>query len=104
MAYEIHIYRSDEIALEEWLSLCAQDQSIQLTNEISGTNPSTGQVITIADRNAAIWTSPESGQKWIFDYRRGKISFVHSDAALNKARGIAGVLGASLRGDEGEAY
>ncbi len=39
MAYEIHIVRSMEIALEEWQLLCASDPSLKVENELARKNP-----------------------------------------------------------------
>lgn len=48
--------------------------------------------------------SPLTQQQYLFDYRKGVISFVYSDAAIIKAKEIAKALAASVEGDEGEAY
>lgn len=45
-----------------------------------------------------------SGDEYLFDYRRGRISFVHDDELIIKAKDIARALGARVEGDEGEAY
>ncbi|MGY4495446.1 hypothetical protein [Pseudomonas sp. TE3610] len=104
MAYEIHIARSMGIALEEWQLLCASDLSLKLEIELAGRNPFTGETIVSSGQNSATWTSPLTQQQYLFDYRRGRISFVFSDAAIVKAKEIARALGASVEGDEGEAY
>ena len=104
MAYEIHIVRSMDIALEEWQLLCASDPSLTLENELARRNPVTGETIVSSGKNSATWTSPLTQQQYLFDYRRGMISFVYSDAAIIKAKEIAKALAASVEGDEGEAY
>lgn len=104
MAYELHIVRPMEIALEEWQSLCASDPSMKLENEFARKNPVTGETIVSSGKNSATWTSPLTQQQYLFDYRRGMISFVYSDAAIIKAKEIAKALTASVEGDEGEAY
>ncbi|MCF9002067.1 hypothetical protein CBI55_10885 [Pseudomonas syringae] len=104
MAYELHIVRPMEIALGEWQSLCAIDPSMKLENELARRNPITGETIVSSGKNSAIWTSPLTQQQYLFDYRKGVISFVYSDAAIIKAKEIAKALAASVEGDEGEAY
>ena len=104
MAYEIHIVRLTEIALEEWRLLCASDSSLKLENELARRNSVTGEIIVFSGKNSATWTSPLTHQQYLFDYRRGMISFVYSDAAIIKAKEIAKALAASVEGDEGEAY
>ncbi|WP_248767308.1 hypothetical protein [Pseudomonas sp. MWU12-2345] len=104
MAYEIHILRANEITLEEWQSFCARDRAIKLETEISGINPRTSESISISGKGSAIWTTPQTQQKYLFDFRRGRISFVYSDAALVKGKEIATALAASVEGDEGEIY
>lgn len=104
MAYELHIVRPMEIALEESQSLCASDPSMKLENELARRNPVTGETIVSSGKNSAIWTSPLTQQQYLFDYRKGVISFVYSDAAIIKATEIAKALAASVEGDEGEAY
>ncbi|MCS3840301.1 hypothetical protein HNR03_004925 [Pseudomonas sp. JAI111] len=104
MAYELHIVRPMEIALEEWQSLCASDPSMKLENEFARKNPVTGESIVSSGKNSATWTSPLTQQQYLFDYRRGMISFVYSDAAIIKAKEIAKALAGSIEGDEGEAY
>lgn len=111
MAYEIHIVRTDStkaqesvITLKEWQSLCANDPSLKLENEVARRNPSTGQTMVISEKNSAFWTSPLTQRKYLFDYRRGVISFVYSDEAIAKAKEIAQALAATIEGDEGEAY
>lgn len=111
MAYEIHILRIDsgqagagEISLQEWQALCAGDPSLQLQEQLVGINPRTGESIVIADSNAATWRSAATGHERLLDYRRGRISFVHDDELIVKAKDIARVLGAQIQGDEGEAY
>ena len=104
MAYEIHIVRPMEITLEEWQLICASDPSLKLESELTRRNPATGETIVFSGKNSAIWTSPLTQQQYLFDYRRGIISFVYSDAAIIKAKEIAKALAASVEGDEGEAY
>jgi hypothetical protein len=111
MAYELHIVRNNNaqaeehlIPLEEWQSFCQRDPSLRLENEIVGVNPRTGATLVIGARNAAVWTSTLTHQQYLFDYRRGRISFVHSDEILVKAKAIAQSLKATIEGDEGEAY
>jgi hypothetical protein len=45
MAYEIHIVRSMEIALEAWQLICASDPSLKVENELARRNPVTGEII-----------------------------------------------------------
>ncbi|WMN18585.1 MULTISPECIES: hypothetical protein [Pseudomonas] len=104
MAYEIHIVRSTEIALEEWQLLCTSDPSLRLENELARKNPVTGETIVSSGKNSATWTDPLTQQQYIFDYRRRQISFAYSNEAIIKAKEIATALAASIEGDEGEAY
>ena len=104
MAYELHIVRPMEIAVEEWQSLCASDPSMKLEHELVRRNPGTGEKIVSSGKNSAIWTSPLTQQQFLFDYRKGVTSFVYSDAAIIKGKEIAKALAASIKGDEGEAY
>lgn len=111
MAYEIHILsttgttcNASAISLEEWEAFCANDPSLRLETEVVAINPKTGATITISGIASAVWSSPQTQQQYRFDYRQGRISFVHSDEAIPKAKEIAQVLGARIEGDEGEAY
>jgi hypothetical protein len=111
MAYEIHVLRTtgttdhaSAISLEEWESLCANDPSLRLETGVIATNPKTGATITLSELASAVWSSPQTQQEYRFDYRQGRISFVHSDEAIAKAKEIAQAFGARIEGDEGEAY
>ncbi|EPL06891.1 hypothetical protein [Pseudomonas sp. CF161] len=107
MAYEIHILRTadaGEISLQEWHAVCAADPSLELQEQLVGINPRTGETIVLGETDAASWRSPVSGDEYLFDYRRGRISFVHDDELIIKAKDIARALGARVEGDEGEAY
>lgn len=106
MAYELHIARTENnvIAPDEWRALCATDASMALQDDVTAINPATGAAISISGGQTAYWTSPATQQTYYFDYRRGQISFVHSDEAIGKARAIAQSLAATIRGDEGEEY
>ena len=106
MAYELHIARADShaIAPEEWRALCASDPTMELQDEVTGINPTTGAVISMGGNQTAYWTSPTTQQAYYFDYRRGEIAFVYSDEAIVKAKAIAQSFAATIRGDEGEAY
>jgi len=106
MAYELHIARtqSNLIAFEEWRALCADDPSMELQDEVTAVNPTTGATISLSGNQTAYWTSPTTQQAYYFDYRRGEISFVYSDEAIVKAKSIAQALAARIRGDGGEEY
>lgn len=111
VAYELHIVRTNGtqaeenvITLEEWQSFCERDPSLRLEHEIAGINPRTGATIVIGASDTAVWTSPLTRQQYFFGYRRGKISFVHSDEVIVKAKAIAQFLYATIEGDECEAY
>ena len=109
MAYEIHILsttgttgNASAISLEEWESLCANDPSLRLETEVVAMNPKTGATITLSGLASAVWSSPQTQQEYRFDYRQGRISFVHSDEAIAKAKEIVQAFGARIEGDEGD--
>jgi hypothetical protein len=77
---------------------------LRLETEVVAINPKTGATITLNGLASAVWSSPQTQQQYRFDYRQGRISFVHSDEAIAKAKEIAQAFGARIEGDEGEPY
>lgn len=114
MAYELHIQRrSHELTIAEWQTAVIQLDGVRLvSNDSSATNPSTGEVISMANHAGAAEILLESGE-WVtfFLFVRGQISFratatigVASDPAHIVAAKLAIALRAEIVGDEGETY
>ncbi|OWY27393.1 hypothetical protein [Herbaspirillum robiniae] len=114
MAYELHIERrSHELTIAEWQTAVIQLDGVRLANnDSSAVNPSTGEVISMANRDGVAEILLESGE-WAtcFHFVRGQISFratatisMASDPAHIAAAKLATALGAEIVGDEGETY
>jgi hypothetical protein len=114
MAYELHIERkSHELTIAEWKTAVIQLDGVRLANnDSSAVNPSTGEVISIANHAGAVEILLESEQ-WVtcFHFVRGQASFratvnieSASDPVHIAATKLAAALGAEIVGDEGETY
>jgi hypothetical protein len=113
MGYEVHVTRAQDwtesdtvpITLDEWLAYVAADPEMRLDNFAEATTTS-GETIRYENQGLAVWMTAESKNRggWL-DYRKGRIVAKNPDEEmLAKLKCIAGVLDASVIGDEGELY
>lgn len=115
MAYNLHIEKADKstLELEDWQAAVTATEGIRLlaTDAHTSTNPATGEAIRINARegDAEIffpdldkWQTAFrwSGESAAFDARFAETGHPVWKAAV----AVATCLGASIRGDEGEAY
>ena len=117
MAYYLHIERADAnpIALSEWQAAVEATDGVRLiaAAEQTGINPKTGEVLTMR--------AGEGGTEVFFPDSSEWLSMIHwrGDSAVFAARfdttetshptwraavALATLLGAVIRGDEGEVY
>ena len=109
MAYELHINRRQDdgtgaaIALAEWLGLLRDDPEMRLLARAQATNPA-GQDIALAADGLAIWTL-DGKERAAFRWSAGEILVGSPDLECRKKMWrLASLLGATVRGDEGELY
>ena len=117
MAYYLHIERADEqpIALSEWQAAINATEGVRLFAAAAhtGINQKTGEVVSLrADEGDAEVYFPESGE-WgsAFRWREDSAVFAPrvdtidpSHPTWRVAVALATLLGAGIRGDDGEAY
>ncbi len=116
MGYDLHITRAPDwtasesvpITLQEWLAYAEHDPEMRLDGEavayVQGK-----PVLAYQNAGLAVWTAysrhdPNGNMAW-FDYRRGEIVVKNPDEEiLRKMKQVAGRLGATVVGDDGETY
>lgn len=117
MAYQLHIERPpasdpEPIPFEEWKEAVERVEGIRLEaiQQREGRNPFTGEVVTFKARPGSVEMFVEAENTWvpIFLWHEGSISFraprQYPDPIWKAAASLAALLGAEIRGDEGEAY
>ena len=117
MAYELHIERPPAndptpIPIEEWEEAVKQVEGIRLAAipQVEGRNPFTGEVVVFKGIHGNVEVFIEAQNDWVtvFRWHGGSASFrapqQHPDPAWKAAAALTTLLGAEIRGDEGEAY
>lgn len=107
MGYELHITRADfwaeneglEISPEEWLALIEADEELTRDNR----NGPYFAILETGDRDVIRWGDRDV-IRWL-DWFEGNINAKSPDRVLlGKMLQVAGRLGATVQGDDGETY
>jgi hypothetical protein len=103
VSYEVSIRRADESEITREEIEAFADFHIQ--EGITGTNPKTGEVMTLGGE-FAIWTGhPEIPNGVPFLYSRRSLRVSNPDElVLTRMRELARAIGARVQGEEGEYY
>ena len=116
MGYDFHITRAAEwhrsksspIHLSEWKKYIASDPEFRLDGFAEATTTE-GETIRCESDGLAVWIAysgyGKNGNIAWFDHRFGEIVVKNADdEILEKMRVVAGAIGATVMGDEGEVY
>ena len=95
----VYVFRRDGTAIleMEWRAVIDSDATLTPIDELHGRNPATAELVRIATI-AARWSGPELQAEALFRLENGEIiaSWV-GEKAIEKARELAGTLGADVR-------
>ena len=117
MAYELHIERppanhSKAIRFKEWREAVESTAGTRLaaSDDIECRNPKTGEIIRIQGRHEDVEVHFVEQDAWLKVFRwKGRFASFNAprqfpDAVWKAAASLSSLLGAEIRGDEGEAY
>ena len=103
MAYDLHIEGS-KISISDWVEYVQESESLTLVEEVSATNPATGEEISVSLPNSA---QTAEGAVIRSSERDGKLVLTMKyvdEGTLELLQAITADIGGTVVGDEGEEY